>query len=44
MTLPRIIVLLLVLFVVVTAISLLLFSTGGQAPGEGQGERVELPG
>ena len=43
MTLPRIIVSLLVLFAVITAISLVLFSAGGEVPGNGQGERIELP-
>jgi hypothetical protein len=43
MTLQRIIVSLLVAFVVITAVALVLFTSGGHVPADGQGDRIELP-
>ena len=44
MTLPRIVVTLLLALVVVTAVALLLFSAGGEAPGQGRGDSVRATG
>ena len=41
-TLGRIILAVLVLWFVLTIVSLILFNTGGTVPGSGQGERIEM--
>jgi hypothetical protein len=43
-TLGRIILAVLVLWFVIGVIALVLFSSGGTVPGDGQGERIEMPG
>jgi hypothetical protein len=44
MTLPRIMVAVLVVWFLLGVVALVVFSTGGEVPGRGQGDRIELPG